>query len=51
MLLKENGFWQTKAHGTLFERYRVYLDLADDGEGIDITTGEELLTFEEWLEK
>jgi len=30
-------------------RYQLYLDCADDGNGIDITTGKPLKTFEEWL--
>ena len=31
------------------EEYQIYCDLADNGEGIDITTGEPLKTYEEWL--
>ena len=34
---------------TLEERYKLYLELADDGEGFDITTGEQLKTFDQWL--
>ena len=34
---------------TLAERYELYLDLADDGNGNDITTGRPLKTFNEWL--
>lgn len=37
--------------GTLADRYNIYLEWADDGNGIDITTGEKLLTFEEWINK
>ena len=37
--------------GDLEERYQVYLDHANDGKGNDITTGEPLLTFDEWLNK
>lgn len=33
----------------LLERYQNYLAHADDGNGIDITTGRALKTFEEWL--
>jgi len=33
----------------LMLRYSNYLDHADDGNGIDITTGEPLLDFDEWL--
>lgn len=35
---------------TLEDRYNVYLLCANDGEGNDITTGNKLLTFEEWLD-
>lgn len=44
--------WQTKPHGTLEQRYRVYRDCADDGKGGDITrNGAPLLTFDEWLSR
>lgn len=33
----------------LKNRYDIYLDCADDGTGKDITTGEPLKTFDEWL--
>lgn len=36
--------------GTLEDRYENYLIFADNGEGIDITTGEPLKTFSEWIE-
>ena len=35
--------------GTLEERYAIYKACADDGNGIDITTGKPLKTFDEWL--
>ena len=35
---------------TLVTEYRIYLECADDGTGKDITSGEDLLTFDEWLE-
>jgi len=35
--------------GTLWQRYELYLELADDGKGNDITTGQPLKTFDEWL--
>ena len=35
--------------GSLEDRYRIYLECANDGKGNDITTGKPLLTFEEWL--
>jgi hypothetical protein len=34
---------------TLSERYDLYLELADDGKGNDITSGKVLKTFDEWL--
>lgn len=34
---------------TLEDRYNVYIQCADDGNGNDITTGEPLKTFDEWL--
>jgi len=33
----------------LQDEYQIYLDCADDGDGNDITTGEPLKTFDEWL--
>ena len=38
-------------HGntTLEERYELYLELANNGEGLDITTGQPLKTLEEWM--
>lgn len=35
--------------GTLVDEYNTYLACADDGNGMDITTGKPLLTFDEWL--
>jgi hypothetical protein len=35
--------------GDLENRYQIYLDCANDGNGFDITTGKPLKTFEEWL--
>ena len=36
---------------TLLERYELYLELADDGNGNDITRpGQPLKTFDEWLD-
>jgi len=40
---------KTKIRGTNEEEYQVYLDCADDGDGIDITTGKPLKTLEEWM--
>lgn len=47
--LQRSDFWQTRYRGTHEQEYQIYLDLADDGTGIDITTGRPLKTFEEWL--
>ena len=41
--------WQTQARGTNDQEYQLYLDLADDGNGNDFTTGKPLKTYEEWL--
>lgn len=41
--------WQTQSRGTNEQEYQIYLACADDGKGIDITTGKPLKTFEEWL--
>ncbi len=41
----------TKIRGTDRDEYAIYLACADDGHGMDITTGgtQPLKTFEEWL--
>ena len=49
MQLEYNEFWQTKSRGSNNSEYQLYLDLADDGQGNDITTGKPLKTFDEWL--
>ena len=41
--------WQTQARGTNRDEYDIYLACANDGKGLDITTGQPLKTFEEWL--
>jgi hypothetical protein len=41
--------WQTKARGSNDSEYQLYLELADNGEGLDITTGKPLKTYDEWL--
>ena len=41
--------WQTKARGSNDDEYQIYLSCADDGDGIDITTGQPLKTYDEWL--
>lgn len=40
---------QTKLRGSNQEEYEIYLSCADNGEGIDFTTGKPLKTFDEWL--
>lgn len=49
MEYKQNENWQTAARGKLQAEYELYLELADDGTGKDICTGEWLKTFDEWL--
>jgi len=49
MKLEYTEFFQTKARGTNDQEYQIYLDLADDGKGNDITTGNPLKTYDEWL--
>jgi hypothetical protein len=41
--------WATKARGNNRDEFEIYLSCADDGSGIDFTTGLPLKTFEEWL--
>lgn len=47
MEIKEN--YQTQTRGTNDQEYQIYLACADNGKGIDITTGKALKTYEEWL--
>lgn len=49
MQLEYTEFWQTQARGSNDQEYQIYLDLADDGKGIDITTGRPLKSYDEWL--
>ena len=44
-----NESWQTKTRGTNEDKYQMYLTFADDGSGIDFTTGKPLKTYDEWL--
>lgn len=46
-----NANWQTKQKGSLQDEYNIYISCANDGKGIDITTGKPLKTFNEWLNK
>ena len=41
--------WQTQARGSNDNEYQIYLACADDGNGVDVTTGKPLKTYEEWL--
>ncbi len=47
--MEMNQMWQTKARGSNNDEYQIYLDCANDGNGTDITTGEPLKTFDEWI--
>ena len=47
--LERNDFWQTQYRGSNSNEYEIYLSCADDGKGIDTTTGRPLKTYEEWL--
>ena len=49
MELKKDTLFQTKVRGSNDDEYQIYLDCADDGNGIDITTGEPLKTYDEWM--
>lgn len=41
--------WQTKARESDSAEYQIYRACADNGSGIDITTGRPLKSFAEWL--
>jgi len=49
MELQYNDDWQTKTRGSNDSEYQLYLELADNGEGLDITTGKPLKTYDEWI--
>lgn len=49
MMLENSDTWQTKCCGDNDDEYQIYLANADNGKGIDITTGKQLKTYEEWL--
>ena len=46
--VEEHDF-QTQQRGSDDAEYQIYLACADNGKGIDITTGEPLKTYDEWL--
>ena len=43
-------FWQTQTRGSNDQEYQIYRDCAGDKNGNDITTGQPLKTYEEWIE-
>jgi len=45
----EKPDFQTQQRGYDDAEYQIYLACADNGKGIDITTGEPLKTYDEWL--
>ncbi|GAL23049.1 hypothetical protein JCM19235_1350 [Vibrio maritimus] len=47
--LVPNANWQTKQRGSNDAEYQIYLACADDGKGMDITTGKPLKSYDEWL--
>jgi hypothetical protein len=40
---------QTQARGSNSAEYEIYFGCANDGKGNDITTGQPLKTYDEWL--
>jgi len=49
MEIKNKDFGKTQASGTNNQDYELYLQLANDGQGNDITTGKPLKDYEEWV--
>lgn len=49
MKLEYNTDWQTQARGDNDSEYQIYLSCANDGNGLDFTTGKPLKTYDEWL--
>jgi len=49
VLDNKQEFWQTEYRGSNSDEYEIYLSCADDGDGVDFTTGKPLKTFEEWI--
>lgn len=47
--LTPNANWQTQQRGSNDAEYQIYLACADNGRGIDFTTGKPLKTYDEWL--
>lgn len=48
MKLEQNATWQTRSRGDNDSEYQIYLSCADNGKGIDFTTGKPLKTYDEW---
>jgi len=38
----EDAYWQTRGRGSNHAEYQIYLACADNGRGVDITTGKPL---------
>ncbi len=52
LVLVPKADWQTSQRGTNEAEFQIFLDLADDGKGGDITkNGAPLPTFDEWMER
>ena len=49
VIQEERDGFQTRTRGTNSQEYELYLDLVDDGNGNESTTGRPLKTYEEWL--
>lgn len=49
MKLEYNTDWQTQTRGDNDSEYQIYLSCADDGDGLDSTTGKPLKTYDEWI--
>ena len=47
--LEQPTNWQTQTRGENSQEYQIYLSCADNGKGIDITTGMPLKTYDEWI--
>jgi hypothetical protein len=47
--IRKTIFWQTRYRGTNEQEFENYLACADDGTGLDFTTGKPLKTFDEWM--
>lgn len=47
--LQSAHFHQTAVRGDNQAEYQIYLACADNGKGIDVTTGNPLKTYEQWL--